>query len=162
MTLAGLVLLHVCRLAAQVPSARDWNTWPWMTAQIPPSVQLSAKVVPTDSGRAFEGVLILRNPGPDSVRVKFGSCSFGLRLYHDSSQWAQPLWDNRPEPYAGCTLEGRELILGPHEQREHVVSLGFGLLTQPPAPGRFFATVTWRPSSEAAVREVAAGSVVIR
>jgi len=133
-----------------------------MTAQIPASVQLSARVIPTDSGRAFQGMLILRNASRDSVRVKFGSCSFGLRLYHDSSQWAQPLWDDRPEPYAACTLEGRELILGPHEQRDQVVSLGFGLLTRPPAPGRFFATITWRRSSEAAVREVAAGSVVIR
>jgi hypothetical protein len=160
--LAGLVLLHGCRLAAQAPRGRDWNAWPWMSAQIPSPVELSAKAVPTDSGRAFQGVLIFHNSGPDSVRVRFGSCSFGLRLYRDNSLRAQPLWDNRPAPNAACTLVGHELTIGPDEQREWVVLLGFGLLTQPPAPGQFFATITWRPSNETTVREIAAGSVVIR
>jgi hypothetical protein len=133
-----------------------------MSAQIPSSVELSAKTVPTDSGRAFQAVLVFRNLGPDSVRVRFGSCSFGLRLYRDNSLRAQPLWDNRPAPNVACTLEGRELTLGPDEQRERVVLLGVGLLMQPPPPGQFFATIAWRPSNEATVREVAAGSVVIR
>src|SRR5205085_876182 len=51
--LLSLVVLHGCCLAAQAPSGRDWNAWPWMSAQIPSSVELSAKAVPTDSGRAF-------------------------------------------------------------------------------------------------------------
>ena len=157
---AGLLLLHAWRLAAQIPSSRDWNRWPCMSAQIPASVQLSGRVISTDSGRAFQSIIVFRNPGPDSVRVRFGSCSFGLRLYRDSSLRAEPVWDNRPVPNAGCTLEGHELWLGPNEQREQAVSLGFDLLMQPPK-GPFFATITWRPSSEAPTRDISAGAIVI-
>jgi hypothetical protein len=134
-----------------------------MSAQIPPSVQLSARAVPVGATRAFHGILVFRNTSSDSVRVRFGSCSFGLRLYADDPALrTEPLWDNRPGPNADCTLEGHEVTLGPKEQRERVVSLGFGLLTQLPAPGQFFATITWRASSDAPVRDVPAGRVVIR
>jgi hypothetical protein len=160
--LCVLLVLHGTRLAAQAGSGRDWTAWPWMSAQIPLRVQLSARTVSTDSGRGFQGVLIFHNTSPDSVRVRFGSCSFGLRLYTDSSLHSQPVWDNRPGPNADCTLELHEVMLAPKEQRERVVSLGYGLLAQPPAPGRFFATITWRPSNDAPVRDVAAGNVVIR
>jgi hypothetical protein len=161
--LCTLLVLRGTPLAGQAGGARAWNGWPWMSAEIPPSVQLSARTVLIGATRAFQGILVFHNTSSDSVRVRFGSCSFGLRLYaDDTGLGSQPLWDNRPGPNADCTLVGHEVMLGPKEPREQAVSFGFGLLTQPPAPGRFFATITWRPSNDAPVRDVAAGWVVIR
>jgi hypothetical protein len=133
-----------------------------MDAQIPPPVQLSASIVPIDSGRNFQGILMFHNSGRDSVRVTFGSCSFGLRLYRDSLLHAPPLWDNRPAPNADCTLEGHVLMLGPDERREHVVRFIRDVFARPPQPGRYAATITWRPSTAAPIRDVVAGNVVIR
>lgn len=133
-----------------------------MDAHIPPAVQLSARVVPIDSARDFQGILIFHNSGRDSVRVTFGSCSFGLRLYRDSLLHTPPLWDNRPAPNVDCTLEGHLLMLAPGERREHVVWLARGVVAGAPPPGRYAATITWRPTTTAPVRDVPAGSVVMR
>jgi hypothetical protein len=162
--LAAVVALLVLasRASAQAASGPDWDRWPWMDAQIPTLVQLSASVVPIDSGRDFQGILIFHNSGRDSVRVTFGSCSFGLRLYHDSLQHTPPLWDNRPAPNSGCTLEGHVLMLGPDERREHVVRFIRDVFARPPLPGRYVATITWRPSNAASIRDVAAGNLIIR
>ena len=156
------LLAFTSRASAQATGGPDWNAWPWMSAQVPAQIELSAKAVATDSAPGFHAILILRNAGSDSVRIRFGSCSFGLRLYRDNAFRAPPLWDNRPGPNVACTLEGHELRLGPNEQRAQVVSMGYGLLKQPPGPGRYFASITWRPSGETPVRDVAAGGVVIR
>jgi hypothetical protein len=150
------------RASAQASGRPDWNAWPWMDARIPPPVQLSASVVPIDSGRDFQGILIFHNSGRDSVRVMFGSCSFGLRLYRDSLLHTPPLWDNRPAPNADCTLEGHVLMLGPDERREHVVWFAHSVVARAPPAGRYSATIVWRPSTAAPVRDVAAGNVVIR
>lgn len=156
------LLLVVHRTWAQSPDGRDWNTWPWMDAHIPPPVQLSARTASIDSARDFQGFLILYNPGRDSVRVTFGNCSFGLRLYRDNSLHTPPLWDNRLRPNVDCTLEGRSLTIGPGERREHVVWIARAMVAQAPLPGRYAATITWRPSTTAPVQDVPAGIAVIR
>ena len=156
------LLVFANRVSSQGASSLDWNAWPWMDAQIPSAVQLSASVVPIDSGRDFQGILIFHNSGRDSVRVLFGSCSFGLRLYRDSLQHAPPLWDNRPAPNADCTLEGHVLMLGPDERREYVVRFIRDVFARPPLPGRCAATITWRQSKAAPIRDVVAGNLVIR
>lgn len=150
------------RASAQISDGRDWNAWPWMHAHIPPPVQLSARVVLLDSARDFQGILIFQNAGRDSVTVSFGSCSFGLRLYGDSSLHAPPLWDNRLAPNVDCTLELRRLMLAPGERREHVVWFTRSVIAGAPPAGRYTATITWRPSASEPVRNVAAGNVVIR
>lgn len=162
--LGALVALFVPanRASAQAGSGPDWDAWPWMDAQIPPPVQVSASVVPIDSGRDFQGILIFHNSGRDSVRVTFGSCSFGFRLYRDNLQHAPPLWDNRPVPNAACTLEGHVLMLGPEERREYVVRFIRDVFARPPPPGRYAVTITWRQSKAAAVRDVVAGNLVVR
>ena len=146
---------------AQLRDERAWNGWPWMEARIPPQVQLSATVVPTDSARDLQGTLAFRNVGRDSVRIMFGDCSFGLRLYPDSSL-RPPLWDNRPAPNVDCTLEGHVLLLGPGERREQLVWLMRDVRAGSPPSGRYSATITWRASAEAPIQNVAAGIVVIR
>jgi hypothetical protein len=158
-------LTQACRSTSPAPpppDVRDWNAWPWMSAEIPPQVQLSARAVPTSTApEHFQGILTFRNAGTDSARVTFGACSFGLRLYRDSSFDRPPLWDNRPGPNAVCILIGELVTLGPHEQRDRVLSWAPGVLARAPAPGRYVAAVTWRPSEKAPIRNVAAGLVVI-
>jgi len=127
---------------------------------IPRQVRLSARVVQTDTApERFQAILTLRNTGMDSTRVTFGACSFGLRLYRDSSFDRPPLWDNRPGTNAECILVGYVVTLGPNQQRDRVLSSG--VLAIAPAPGRYVAAITWRPSDKAPIQNVAAGRVVI-
>jgi hypothetical protein len=146
--------------AAPPPDVRGWSAWPWMSAEIPRQVHLSARVVQTDTApERFQAILTLRNTGTDSTRVTFGACSFGLRLYRDSSFDRPPLWDNRPGTNADCILVGYVVTLGPNQQRDRVLSSG--VLAIAPAPGRYVAAITWRPSDKAPIQNVAAGRVVI-
>jgi hypothetical protein len=162
-TLTGFLLAQACRSTPPAPDVRYWNWWPWESAVIPPQVQLSASVVPTDTAPEYiQGILTFRNAGTDSARVTFGTCSFGLRLYRDSLFDGPPLWDNRPGPNVDCVGFGYIVTLGPNEQRDRVFSTVPGVLARVPAPGRYVAAVTWRPSEKAPVRNVPAGRIVIR
>ena len=160
---AGLLMPQACRPTSPIPDVPDSNAWPWMSAQIPAEVELSARVLSTDTApEHFQGILTFRNAGRDSVRVTFGACSFGLRLYRDSSLNGQPQWDNRPGPNVDCLMIGYDVTLGPSEQRDRVLSSAPGVLARIPAPGRYAAALPWRPSVNAPIRTVAAGSLVIR
>jgi len=134
-----------------------------MEAHIPPQVQLTAKVVATDTVPAhFQGILTFRNTGRDSTIVRFGACSFGLRLYRDESYSGLPVWDDRPGPNVDCIMMGYEIRLGPNEQGDRVISTLFGVLERAAMPGRYGAAITWRASRETPIQIVPAGGLVIR
>ncbi len=158
--IAALMLIAACR-SSRVGETRDWNAWPWMEARIPPQVQLTARVVSMDTVPAhFQGILTVRNTGRDSILVRFGACSFGLRLYRDESYSGLPVWDDRPGPNVDCIMMGYEIRLGPKEHRDRVISPI--VIERAPTPERYAAAITWRASRETPIQIVRAGSVVIR
>lgn len=136
--------------------------WPWAQMEISPQIQLSVRVEPDTVAHQLREILTFRNTGSDSASVSFGACSFGLRLYPDSSPSDTPVWDDRPKPRARCPLDARVITLGPNDQRVHVVSPLHDLVARAPAPGRYRATVTWRPAPDAPLRTIDAGFVVVR
>jgi hypothetical protein len=88
----------------------------------PPGTDFSAsgplryegRVVPTGNrARPLRAALIARNPGPDTVSVSYGECSFGLYAYREPVVSVAPVWDNRPPPLSECLLIGYEAAIPP-------------------------------------------------
>ena len=143
-------------------SSEYWDSFPWSEVWFEgPVPRIAAFLTPaTGNPRFHRAVLVFTNPAPDSSRVLFGDCDFGLRLYSNASFLGAPVWDNRID---ACDLILHWVDVPPGETRSRAVSAYLDPVdvAQRVAPGRYYAAVTWRPSLESLVRTVPAGDVLI-
>ena len=89
--------------AACASESADRNTWPRHTAVFDGPVEYHAQVQPVPgTASRLRAELVVRNPGPDTVRGEYGPCSFALRAYEVDEVAGPPVWDDRPHPAAVC------------------------------------------------------------
>lgn len=149
-----------CRTNPAEPTATEWDSWPWMTSDIPAALRLSARLVPdsTAPGR-YLAMLTFTNPSNDALEADYGACSFGVRLYADSLR-AQPLWDDRPPPNSACILPlyiVRVAAGKSSETRAEVFDPAAA--TRALGVGRYYAAVVYRSSASGHVEAVPAGMI---
>jgi len=145
------------------PVQTDWDSWPSMTADIPASIQLAARLGPgSTSSNAYSLTLTFTNSANDTASVSFGACSFGVRLYADTTGRGQPAWDDRPPPNSSCILPLYVVPLAPHTKADRqVASFDAAAAAKILAPGRYRVAVTWRASAADTVQAVLAGNVTL-
>lgn len=157
------VLLFVaalgCALDSSGPSDREyWDAYPWSVVRIEgPSPTIAAFLAPaSDMPGLQRSVIVVTNPGPDSLRLFFGPCDFGLRLYQNASLQGAPVWDNR---VGSCDAVLHWLDVPPNETRSLPVwgFLNAVDLSGELRPGRYFVAVTWRSPTRRTVQVVPAG-----
>jgi hypothetical protein len=137
------------------------SDWPYLTTVASTNVAVTATNEPLVS---LPGALRVSarfiNPGADSVQVRQGSCSFGLRLREVNGRALMPVvWENRPE---ACTLILRAYVVPPASLLD--VPVG----TVKPSdfrgvipPGDYWVNVIWRRYPSADLLEVNAGTLVV-
>ena len=154
-------LLVSCSEPSSAPVQTDWDAWPWMTADIPTSVRLAARLAPaTASSTTYSVTLTFSNTTGESATASFGACSFGIRLYADSTGLGMPAWDNRPPPNTGCILPLYVVQLGPHASADRQVGLfDPAIAASVLSHGRYRVVVTWRSSATGAVETVPADMI---
>ena len=157
-----LVALGCAPATTGSSSAEYWDAFPWSEVQFEgPAPLISAFLTPaTENPRFHRAVLVFTNTAPDSLRVLYGDCDFGLRLYPNASFIGSPVWDSRID---ACDLLLRWIDVPPGETRTRVV---FAYVDPVDAakrvsPGHYYAAVTWRSSRKSLVRTVPAGEVSI-
>ncbi len=124
-----------------------------------PSPAIAAYLAPASEVPGLQrSVIVVTNPGPDSLRLLFGPCDFGLRLYQNASLQGAPVWDNRVD---SCDAVLKWLDVPPNETRSLPVwgFLNCVDLSDRLRPGRYFVAVTWRPPTHRKVQVVPAGEL---
>ncbi len=158
---AGLGCAGLACAEPASPPPGGWDAWPVMGTQITGRAVLTGTNADSAGRRLVR--LFAASAGPDTVRLDYGSCSFGLRLYRDSTFVAPPVWDSRPAPNTMCTLIAYVTVLPPAAR---------GLLNSEQLPvdslrravpaGRYFLAITWRADRRAPVQRVPAGALDLR
>jgi hypothetical protein len=109
-------------------------------------LRYEGRVVPTGNRtRPLRAALIARNPGPDTVSLSYGECSFGLYAYREPIVGVAPVWDNRSQ-VSECLLIGYEAVIPPGGSETFAVepsrsSRGYANRL---APGRYFFGIGFR------------------
>ncbi len=137
----------------------DRDTWPRHMVVFHGRVEYQARVeaVPGTADRV-RARLVVRNPGPDTVRGEYGPCSFALRAYEVDELAHAPAWDDRPLPAAVCEDIANMVRLAPREA--HTILVERARLQRPIRPGRYQFRVAFRERGNAArIHEVPAGEL---
>ncbi len=161
---AASLFLAACRGLTDPREQEYWSQYPWEWLEVDGSApQLAAFLVrsPYDAGRPGlkRLMIVMSNPTAKPVSLRFGACTFGLRLYQ-SPEYFLPSWDNRGD---SCDLIAYLLTLSPGQTVSWPADAEvwpIGLADSLPA-GRYYAAVTWRRSASAPVQIVPAGTIVI-
>ena len=142
-------------------NAEDWEAYPASEVRFEgPAPTIGAFLAPVSELPGLRAVVVISNVGSDSLRVYFGPCDFGLRLYSSPLLLGSPIWDNRVD---GCDAVLFWLDVPPGESRTKPMwaYLDPAQLSSKVPSGRYNAAVTWRTSLQSRVRMVLAGEVVI-
>lgn len=145
-----------CSGPTSAPIQTDWDAWPWMTADIPASVRLAARLsLVTPSAMTSAVMLTFSNSTTNNTQATFGACSFAVRLYRDSTVTGNPVWDNRPPPNADCILPLYVVSLGSRESADRQVGvLDVAAAARALPAGRYRVAVAWRSSATGPVQTV--------
>jgi hypothetical protein len=105
-------------------------------------------------------VVVFTNSARDSLRVYYGPCDFGVRLYPNPVFIGAPLWDKRVD---SCDAVLLWLDVPPGESRTKPMFayVDHSAVGKQIRSGRYHAAVTWRPNPESRVRMIAAGTIDI-
>ena len=138
-----------------------WESYPSSEVRFEgPTPRISAFLAPLSELPGLRAVVIITNPGSDSLRVYYGPCDFGMRLYSSPSLIGSPNWDNRVD---GCDAVLFWLDVPPGESRTKPMYayVDPAQLANNLPSGRYHAAVTWRTSLKSRVQMVPAGEVIV-
>lgn len=138
----------------------EWDFWPWDAVRFTGPATMGALMKPdTIPGRVLVS-LTARPTASDSVRLEYGGCSFGVRLYRDSALTNPPVWDNRLPPNAGCfAVLIFESVRAASPLSLRIGAVNTSTLSDSLSAGRYWAAITLK--MDGSVRLIPAGTVDI-
>lgn len=107
-----------------------------------PVPSISAFLAPLGEPGYEAAVIVVTNPAPVPVRVLYGACSFGLRLYSNASLRGTPAWELRPD---GCEAALYFLEVPSRETRTRQAGMYLSRsdIRAVLDPGEYHAAVVW-------------------